>query len=91
MTQTAQWLGYFLTSIWPNYLPLVFLSYDLLKPIFHLGCPRPRCATLWAAFPQLLHDSNALMSFEPLRNSVVSLLLPWLMALPFSFLHSFAK
>lgn len=27
-----------------NTPPLIFLSYYLLKPIFHLGCPRPRPA-----------------------------------------------
>jgi hypothetical protein len=40
MLLAAQWPGYFLTSTWLMYSPLIFLSYYLLKSIFHLCCPR---------------------------------------------------
>ena len=40
--------------------PPIFPSYYILKPIFHLGCPRPRCAVLLGHDPQVLHDSYAL-------------------------------
>lgn len=39
-------MGHFWTSMRLTHSPLTFLSYYLLKPIFHLGCPRPRSAAL---------------------------------------------
>ena len=35
----------------PNTLPLIFLRYYLLKPIFYLGFPRHRPAALGLSFP----------------------------------------
>jgi hypothetical protein len=54
MPKMAQLLGHFLTSRWLIHFPWIFLSYFLLKPIFHLAAPDPDVQPSWAAFPQLL-------------------------------------
>lgn len=73
-TLNSQWLGYFLTFTWLPSPPIIFSSWLLTNPIFHLCCPRPKCAVLLSHNPQHLHDGNALCLSH--LSDLVSLFFP---------------